>query len=197
MNKNYLLVDFRDSFTNNLAALLIQCGIKIDLVMYDKITTVQSEKYDGLILSPGPGHPKDYPDILMLLEGFKDKQVLGVCLGFQILAHYSGVNVAQTQTFPIHGRVLHMEIYNRHSRFFAEKVKGDVILYNSLGVVSSQKAFSANWLSLGERLGIVLAAESLYFNWLGFQFHPESYRTTIGVLLLQRFFRKGAVCEAE
>ena len=78
-----LLLDNYDSFTYNIVQLLNKMGYNdIDVIRNDKISVEEAEKYDKIILSPGPGIPSEAGILLLLIEKYyKTKPILGVCFG--------------------------------------------------------------------------------------------------------------------
>ena len=84
-----LVIDNRDSFVYNIVQLLRELpDISYELRQEETLAEEQLEGYDGLILSPGPGLPGDYPEMLRLVRLALDRglPLLGVCLGHQALA---------------------------------------------------------------------------------------------------------------
>ena len=83
-----LILDNYDSFTFNLVQIIeniIQTEVVI--VQNDKIELNEILQFDKIILSPGPGMPKDAGKLLEVISTFKDKiPMLGVCLGHQAIA---------------------------------------------------------------------------------------------------------------
>jgi len=110
-----LILDNYDSFTFNLyqyvGEILSASGEKftLDVVRNDEITLAEIEKrkYDRIIISPGPGDPRDpkyfgvCADVLIKIG--KTTPVLGVCLGMQGMAYYFGGGVTRAQK-PMHGK---------------------------------------------------------------------------------------------
>lgn len=91
-----LIIDHNDSFTYNLVQLLEEGGVKtVHVIQVAAVRDCELEDYDGVILSPGPGLPTDYPVIFEVLDtcllGSRKIPVLGICLGLQaIVVHFGG-----------------------------------------------------------------------------------------------------------
>ncbi|MDH5605020.1 MAG: aminodeoxychorismate/anthranilate synthase component II, partial [Cyclobacteriaceae bacterium] len=101
-----LVLDNYDSFTYNLVYLLRDLGYSdcIDVVRNDKILLSEVEKYDKILLSPGPGIPDEAGIMKELIKTYAPtKSILGVCLGHQGIAEVFG---AQLYNLPevLHGR---------------------------------------------------------------------------------------------
>ncbi len=81
-----LIVDNYDSFTYNLVDIVMQHMPKEDVtVLYPDDEKVMNQDVDSVIISPGPGHPLDNQLLINIIECYKDKPILGVCLGAQAL----------------------------------------------------------------------------------------------------------------
>jgi anthranilate/para-aminobenzoate synthase component II len=101
-----LVVDNHDSYTYNLVqALDALTGVRSDVVPVDRFRLADHERYDAVVVSPGPGHPALLPEFAVCLELFRQRTrpTLGVCLGHQgmILAHGGAVERVE----PAHGVV--------------------------------------------------------------------------------------------
>ena len=100
--KQILLLDNYDSFTYNLQHYLVSLGVNVDVVRNDdEIDTLN--KYDGVVISPGPGLPKEAGCLMKVLAQANGKiPVFGVCLGMQAMCEFLGGNL-YNQPFVKHG----------------------------------------------------------------------------------------------
>ena len=83
-----LLIDNYDSFTYNLYHYLAALKCKIDVYRNDKIAIkkIQKNKYNKIVISPGPGRPENAGNCIKIVKSFyKTIPILGVCLGHQII----------------------------------------------------------------------------------------------------------------
>ena len=88
-----LLLDNYDSFTYNVYQLLCELGAEVEVIRNDKITVEQvaARKYDGIVISPGPGVPSDSGITESLIEAMKGRApILGICLGHQAIGELFG-----------------------------------------------------------------------------------------------------------
>jgi anthranilate synthase component 2 len=87
-----LVFDNYDSFTYNLVQYVQRSGNhKVDIFLNDEIPLDDMEQYDGIIISPGPGLPKDAELMLPMIRRYKSsKRIFGVCLGQQAIAEAFG-----------------------------------------------------------------------------------------------------------
>lgn len=130
---NLLVVDHYDSFTYNLVDLLAQfCQKAPTVVAWDALLVgndtlwQNQEYYDGIILSPGPGHPVEYASSMRFLEqqyasgntntnNERTTPILGVCLGHQMLGLVNGASVVPAPE-PVHGQVWECELLTTNQR---------------------------------------------------------------------------------
>ena len=91
-----LLIDNYDSFTYNLYQYLSELGAEVVTVRNDKITLedVADMSPEGIVISPGPGTPRDAGISNDVIRHFGQKvPTLGVCLGHQCVGHVYGAKV--------------------------------------------------------------------------------------------------------
>ena len=101
-----LLIDNYDSFTYNLADLLNRF-VPVKTVRNDAISLAEIEVLNpqGIVISPGPGKPKESGISYQVVQHFWDKlPILGVCLGHQIMAEIAGAEIVLAEK-PMHGKV--------------------------------------------------------------------------------------------
>jgi len=100
-----LLVDNHDSFTYNLLETLRQTHLcTIDVFCLEQMNDIELAKYQGVILSPGPGLPSEKKGLNTLISAVVNASIplLGVCLGHQAIAQYFGAELLQLKQI-IHG----------------------------------------------------------------------------------------------
>lgn len=179
-----LLVDFYDSFTFNLSHYFEQLNVDVTVIRHDYLNLDELSSYDAIVLSPGPGLPKEKRNLTELLAQYVGvKPILGVCLGMQALAEYLGGSLVN-QSVVKHGvqEVIHV---TQHTGLFANLPPVfHVGLYHSWkveGLTQFQTASTAG----GVCMSIEHPAKKLY----GVQFHPESILTEHGLELLANFLK--------
>jgi len=185
-----LLVDNFDSFTYNLVQAF-QVLNRFPVVRRNNaaelLELARRPELQGLILSPGPGKPKDSGLCLELLGQLpKHTPVLGVCLGHQILAEFAGCQVVRA------GRIMHGK-----TSAISHCGQG---LFAGLSNPFTATRYHSLIMELDEdraRLPVTITARSeagepmgLAYGdrpWAGVQFHPESILTREGPKLLENF----------
>jgi anthranilate synthase component II len=99
-----LLLDNYDSFTYNLFHYLEGEGEDVVVRRNDEISIEEAMQFDKIVLSPGPGLPKDSGIMPELLKRLPDTtKVLGVCLGLQAIVECYGGRLTNLETV-IHGQ---------------------------------------------------------------------------------------------
>lgn len=187
----YLMIDNFDSFVYNLACYMEENGAQVRLVRSDRICREDVEKLldegllEGLILSPGPGSPKDCESCKDILLGTEGKvPVLGVCLGHQIIGSVYGGQVCKGEK-PMHGKISTIE--NSQKGLFAGLPAAyEVTRYHSL-VVSDQNFPSCLEVDARTQDGTIMALHHRTLPIYGVQFHPEAVLTQYGHELLENF----------
>ena len=183
-----LVIDNYDSFTYNLVYIIRKIVSEVSIYRNDKITADECLEYDAIILSPGPGIPKDAGNLVSIIATCAGKvPILGVCLGHQAIAEYLGGELRMLNT-----------VY--HGIQSTVKVKEGInVLFNNM-----PQSFKAgryhSWevvLAKNETYDItalaeddcVMAIQSLAQKLYGIQFHPESILTPLGDSIVYNFLR--------
>ena len=195
-----LILDNYDSFTFNLyqyiGEILSADGGKftLDVERSDSITIeeITKRKYDRIIISPGPGDPRDpkyfgvCADVLTKLG--KDKPVLGVCLGMQGMAYYFGGNVVRAQR-PMHGKTSIIE-HDGRGVFTGLPQNIEVMRYHSLIAEKETLPECLSITATSRDTGEVMGLRHKTYPIEGIQFHPESFATEGGKQILENFVRQ-------
>jgi anthranilate synthase/aminodeoxychorismate synthase-like glutamine amidotransferase len=178
------LIDHEDSFTFNLAHLLGEFD-DIYVSNYYDIDRIKISKAKTIVLSPGPGNPKDYPITNNIYKKFKGKKkIIGICLGFQQILYAEGGKIIQ-QNKIFHGYQSSISVLPS-TKIFKNIKSLSVGRYHSLKL---QEPFNSNTLKITMRCKITKAAMALedhVNNIFGFQFHPDSFLTKNGKFLIQK-----------
>lgn len=88
------IIDNYDSFTYNLAHLVKELGAETDVLRNDQFRLEELQPYDKIILSPGPGIPREARLLLDVIRTYAgQKPILGVCLGEQAIGEAFGAKL--------------------------------------------------------------------------------------------------------
>lgn len=185
-----LFVDHHDSFSKTLLAKCQTFGLSPIFVCEEDIPYFlnQGTEIGGVVLSPGPGRPEHYGNSLRLLELIPSEMpLLGVCLGFQLLYYFFGVEVEKvTRNPPLHG--IRLDVAPFHLRWTGEKkIFGKACFFNSLGVPLDAGMKISRLKVVSSLNSLVVVAEHFENPWVGVQFHPESFATNFGTQILRGF----------
>jgi anthranilate synthase component 2/para-aminobenzoate synthetase component 2 len=186
------ILDNYDSFVYNLASYISEAGHSVFVQRTDEMTLNQLQVLnpDGIILSPGPGHPKNSIQSNIVLDYFQDKvPILGVCLGHQVISHFFGAKIIKGN-IPMHGKISRITHYD--SPLFSDLPDSfNVTRYHSLQV--SEDAFP-NVLQISARSedNVIMGIQHKILPIYGVQFHPEALLSEYGHELLNNFCK---ICE--
>ncbi|HBB48011.1 MAG TPA: aminodeoxychorismate/anthranilate synthase component II, partial [Flavobacteriaceae bacterium] len=79
-----LVLDNQDSFVYNLVHYLEAFGHEVSVKRPIGVSQMDISIYDRLVLSPGPGLPRESGELMLAIElWYKRIPILGVCLGPQ------------------------------------------------------------------------------------------------------------------
>ena len=178
-----LVVDNYDSFVFNLVQYLGQLGAETTVVRNDEVSTAEASKYDGVLISPGPGTPEAAGVSIEMINYCADQKIplFGVCLGHQAIGVAFGASVSRAPEL-LHGKtslVKHQGtgIYqDLPSPFTATR-------YHSLAI--ERDTVPSELTITGETDGgIVMSVRHKTLPIEGVQFHPESVLTEHGHAML-------------
>ncbi|MCT1925773.1 glutamine amidotransferase [Staphylococcus pasteuri] len=181
-----LIVDNYDSFTYNLVDIVTQYMPNEDdvTVLYPDDEKVMNQDVDGVIISPGPGHPLDNKWLVNIIERYKDKPILGVCLGAQALTCYYDGKVIQGETV-MHGKVDEIKQNGTSILYRDLPLNFNVMRYHSL--VSDAKHFPKSLIITGTTNDCIQSFEHENQLHFGIQYHPESFATEYGEDIIKNF----------
>ena len=182
-----LLIDNYDSFTYNVYQYVGSINPDIKVVRNDKITIDEIIKLnpEKIIISPGPGTPKDAGISIDVIKRLEMKiPILGICLGHQCIAEAFGATVSHAKEL-CHGKYSMIDLGN--SKVFKELESPlKVARYHSLSVVNGTLPDCLKITAKTDD-GEIMAIEHKDYPIYGLQFHPESIYTPQGIEIIKNF----------
>jgi para-aminobenzoate synthetase/4-amino-4-deoxychorismate lyase len=184
-----VLVDNYDSFTYNLAHLLLSNGCQVEVVRNDEVSARGISRFapDGIVISPGPGSPAEAGISIDTVRACAvTTPLLGVCLGHQAIAAAYGARIAAAPR-PVHGQSSPITHDGRGAlsglprRFHAARYHSLIVEEHSLPPALVITARGPGGIPMGLR-HVRHPAE-------GLQFHPESILTNYGGEIIRNFAR--------
>lgn len=174
-----VIIDNYDSFTYNLAHLIKELGAEVDVLRNDKFELEELEKYDKIILSPGPGIPEEAGLLLEVIRTYAGrKPILGVCLGEQAIGQAFGGKLTNLSEV-FHGIQTNVKIKNKDYIFDGLPTEIPVGRYHSW-VVDTEEFPEELVITAISSEGQIMALKHREYDVHGIQFHPESVLTPDG-----------------
>lgn len=174
-----VIIDNYDSFTYNLAHLVKELGTEVDVLRNDKFELEELEKYDKIILSPGPGIPEEAGLLLEVIRTYAGrKPILGVCLGEQAIGQAFGGKLTNLSEV-FHGIQTNVKIKNKDYIFSGLPTEIPVGRYHSW-VVDTDGFPEELVITAISSEGQIMALKHREYDVHGIQFHPESVLTPDG-----------------
>ena len=185
--KKILVFDNYDSFTYNLVQMIEQIiGEKIDVFRNDQIPLEDIEKYDKIILSPGPGIPEEAGILLELIKKYAPtKSIFGVCLGQQAIAEAFGGSLINLSEI-YHGVATESNQIKEHSIFKNLPKTLEVGRYHSWAVNPENFPEELEITSIDNN-GMIMSLKHKTYDVHAVQYHPESILTPKGREILENF----------
>ena len=188
-----LLLDNFDSFTYNLVHLIEKAGFShTEVIQTNRLSLDFVANYDKIILSPGPGLPRDHGVLVEVIQKFSTtKSILGVCLGHQAIAEAFG------------GALLNLQSVF-HGLATSTRALTEDVLFRSIPS-SFQTGRYHSWIVDGKKLppcleviarddeGAIMAFRHKNYDVRGVQFHPESILTEYGEEMMRNWLGQPVV----
>lgn len=183
-----LLIDNYDSFSYNLYQMIGEINPDIKVIRNDEMTVEEIEDFNPshIILSPGPGKPKDAGVCEEVVARLGDKiPILGVCLGHQAICEVYGATVTYAKQL-FHGKQSNVRLIKDSKLFKGLGKEIRVARYHSLAAKNETIPEELLVTAVTED-NEIMAVEHKVYPVYGLQFHPESIMTPEGKQILERF----------
>lgn len=184
-----MVFDNYDSFTYNLVQMVEQIiGEKVDVFRNDQIALEDIEKYDKIILSPGPGIPEEAGILLEVIKKYAStKSIFGVCLGQQAIAEAFGGSLINLSEI-YHGVATEATQTKEHRIFNNLPETLEVGRYHSWAVNPDNFPNDLEITSV-DKNGMIMSLKHKLYDVHAVQYHPESILTPDGKQILENFLK--------
>lgn len=192
-----LVIDNYDSFSYNLVQLIgsivtmyPELYQEIMVIRNDELTVEQIVQLSPthIILSPGPGKPKDAGICEDVIRHMKDKTaILGVCLGHQAICEVFGATISYAKQL-MHGKQSIVLVDNTDLLFQGLEETLSVARYHSLAARKESMPLDLR-ITAKTCDGEVMAVKHKDYDVYGVQFHPESILTPNGATMIFNFLK--------
>lgn len=181
-----LIIDNYDSFTHNLVHAVEHFVDDFTVVRNDEINFSLVHNYDKIIISPGPGLPKEAGGLTEFIKEFASKKsILGVCLGHQAIGEAFGlklINISKVN----HGCNTFLTDFDRTEIIFQGLTNPIQVGHYHSWVIDESNNFE-DWEITAKSDGLIMAISHKRFDLKGVQFHPESVLTPQGNKMLKNW----------
>ena len=185
-----LLFDNYDSFTYNLLHILKELGADVEVHRNDKISLEEIERFDKILLSPGPGIPEEAGILLPLIRRYAPtKSILGVCLGEQAIGEAFGATLINL-TDVHHGVCSDIRIVAKDPIFEGLEPGIRVGRYHSWAVSKENFPDCLEITAVDTEEGQIMGLRHREYNVRGIQFHPESVLTPKGKTIIENWLKR-------
>ena len=178
------IIDHQDSFTWNVVHQFSMFD-EVYCSNYFEINHKKLNESAIIVLSPGPGSPKDYTLTSKIYNKYKGKKkIIGICLGYQQILYNEGGKIVQQKRI-FHGFQSKIKV-TKDSKLFNKNKFFEVGRYHSLRL---EEPFISKNMKITMRCiktNIAMGIEDHINKVFGFQFHPESFLTKNGKVLIKK-----------
>ena len=182
-----LLLDNYDSFTYNVYQLLANLGAEVEVVRNDAITIdeIRAKKYKGIVISPGPGLPKDAGITEKVIHELgAEIPILGICLGHQAIGEVFGGRVVRAHEI-VHGKASPIR-HHGTGLYRGIHAGTQVARYHSL-IIERESLPDVLEITSDLGDGTIMGVRHKTLPIEGIQFHPESILTRDGRTMMENY----------
>ena len=182
------VIDNYDSFTYNLVHYLEDLNANVTVFRNDEFELNELEKFDKILLSPGPGIPDEAGLLKEVIKKYATtKSIFGVCLALQAIGEVFGGNLTNLEKV-YHG--VATKVTKTEDDFIFNDLPNEfeVGRYHSW-VVSNENLPADLIVTSTDENGQIMSMKHANFDIRGVQYHPESVLTPFGKKILENWLQ--------
>jgi len=185
-----LVIDNYDSFVYNLVQYMAELGAEVTVLRNDEVTAAQVAEMnpDGVLVSPGPGHPRDAGNCVEIIRLCGERRIpmFGVCLGHQALGEAYGATIDRAPEL-LHGR---SSLVDHEGEGVFDGVSNPLVVGRYHSLVVEDEGLSKEFTVTARSHGLIMGMRHRTLPLEGVQFHPESVLTQDGYRMLANWLRE-------
>lgn len=186
--KNIVVIDNYDSFTYNLVHYLEDLNAKVTVYRNDEFELEELEKFDKILLSPGPGVPDEAGLLKAVIQKYApSKSILGICLGQQAIGEVFGGSLINLEKV-YHGVSSKVKITKEDTLFNDLPNEFEVGRYHSW-VINPEDFPEVLEITAVDENDEIMSIKHKIFDIKGVQYHPESVLTPNGKKILENWLK--------
>jgi anthranilate synthase component 2 len=185
-NMKIAIIDNYDSFTYNLVHYLEDLNANVTVFRNDEFELNELEKFDKILLSPGPGIPDEAGLLKEVIKKYAaTKSIFGVCLGLQAIGEVFGGQLTNLEKV-YHG--VATKVTKTEDDFIFNDLPNEIEVgrYHSW-VVSNENLPTDLIVTSTDENGQIMSMKHAHFDIRGVQYHPESVLTPYGKKILENW----------
>ena len=185
--KKVLVLDNYDSFTYNLVHYLTDLDCEVEVYRNDEIDLDEIEKFDKILLSPGPGIPAEAGLLKNIIQKYAaTKSILGICLGQQAICEVFGGSIINLEKV-YHGISTLINITAEDESLFKDVGKKIMVGRYHSWVANPEDFPNVLEITSIDADGQIMSLRHKIYDVKGVQFHPESILTPSGKKILKNW----------
>lgn len=190
-----IVIDNYDSFTYNLCQYIGELEVPFEVYRNDELTVeeLKRENPKGILISPGPGEPRDSGISLQTVKELGPFiPLFGVCMGLQCIGEAFGGKIVRSPYGVMHGKssLVYYDEKGDDGLFFGLPNPFTAGRYHSLVIEKNSLPSDVLEITAWTDDGLIMAVRhKKYWHIQGVQFHPESIITTEGRTMIRNFIK--------